>query len=152
MKLVDAAMLLAIKYHDGQVNKHDGEVYVLHCARVWANVRDAGGGEAAQAVAWLHDVLEDCDVDEIQLTADLKELTENPYVDVVVTACDVISKRKGESNKEYYNRVNKNFVARFVKKHGDIVDNFRRVHVIDDPDTRLRLLQKYSMGMDILHN
>lgn len=147
MSIVDIARNIAIEYHAGDRNKHDGEMYLLHLSRVYENVREADGIEVCQAIAWLHDVLEDT-----SLTYSELELRITPHLDTynVITAVDALTKRKGETNVDYYNRVKANPFARFVKLKGDIVDNVRRNHKIKDEATRLRMGQKYSLGIDIL--
>ena len=54
--LVERAKDLAHRAHAGQVDKA-GRPYIEHVARVAARVAD---DPEAEAVAWLHDVLEDC--------------------------------------------------------------------------------------------
>ena len=143
MSELNNAMLIAIAAHGGDKNKHDGEIYLLHVARVVHNVQRAGGDEAQQAIAWLHDAVEDT-------TVTLSHLSSCGISNEVVTAVDALTKRKGESNEEYYHRVKLNDDARFVKFHGDMKDNFRRNHQITDTETRARMAAKYSLGMDIL--
>lgn len=153
MNIEDKAMLIAIEAHGGDRNKHDGEMYLLHVARVVTNVKDAGGGYVERAVAWLHDVYEDT---PMSLNDIRSCLIGNDYdydlsaIDIVINAVDSLSKRSGESNEDYYERVKRNDVARFVKLRGDLVDNFRRNHKIKDEDTKARMAKKYSLGMDIL--
>ena len=67
--LVQDAKALATKAHQGQTDRQ-GQAYIGHPERVAAKV--ALLGEGAQAVAWLHDVLEDT----IYLPADLQRFPE----------------------------------------------------------------------------
>jgi (p)ppGpp synthase/HD superfamily hydrolase len=157
MNIVDAARQIAISAHGGDRNKHDGEIYLLHLDRVYVNVRDAGGTEVQQAIAWLHDVLEDTSMTIQRLGEIFVELIHSHGLRLsigddirVISAVDVLTKMKGESNIDYYHRVKMNPDARFVKLNGDIVDNFRRNHLIADEETRLRMAKKYSLGVDIL--
>lgn len=159
MKLVQAAQYIAIQAHAGQINKHDGEIYLLHVARVAHNIetameRDPDISDRYIAAAWLHDVPEDTDWSYDRILAELKILC---GIDVptwklndVIQAVSCLTKQKGMSNQAYYELVKSNDIARFVKLRGDIVDNFRRNHQITDPATRDRMLQKYSLGTDIL--
>lgn len=57
--IVERAAILATLAHDGQVRKYTGEPYVYHCAEVASIMRLHGFNETVQAVAWMHDVLED---------------------------------------------------------------------------------------------
>lgn len=157
MNIVDAARQIAINAHGGDRNKHDGEIYLLHLDRVYVNVREAGGTEIQQAIAWLHDVLEDTSMTIPRLGQIFVELVGNYGLKStigedmdIIAAVDTLTKRKGESNEDYYHSVKLNPDARFVKLNGDIKDNFRRNHLIADEETRLRMAKKYSLGVDIL--
>lgn len=68
LNIVKAAEF-AGRAHAGQVRKYTGEPYIEHPARVAKLVWDATGDHAACAAAWLHDVVEDCNVplDKIHL-------------------------------------------------------------------------------------
>lgn len=141
--LVDDAMTVALRAHSGAVNKHDGEPYILHVQRVAIAVREAGLDELHQAVAWLHDVVEDTDV----TLDDLAKIFWNEPE--LVTNVSALTKRKGITNEEYYkNLLNFPIAARVKLK--DIADNFRRNHLIADEGTKLRMAAKYSLGTDIL--
>lgn len=148
MNISDAAMLLAMEAHNGHTNKHDGEPYIKHLARVWVHVRDAGGSEVQQAIAWLHDSVEDNKIDYSDIGEAFYDFPRED-INAVVRGVDAITKRS-ESNEQYYRRLKLNEDARFVKLHGDIVDNFSRNHRIKDEATRLRMAAKYSLGVDIL--
>jgi (p)ppGpp synthase/HD superfamily hydrolase len=139
---LDKALEFAVAKHSSQLNKYSGEPYILHVYRVYKGVRDAGFSEVFQKVALLHDVLEDTDATFTDL---LKEFGVE-----VAHAVDALSKRNGESNEQYYYRVRANEIAAVVKFY-DIKDNFRRNHLIEDADTRLRMAKKYSLGIDILN-
>lgn len=141
MNVIDLAMATALQYHNGQINTHDGEVYLLHVQRVAAHVRARGLDETHQAVAWLHDTLEDTELTTAQLNS--------MFPAEVVTAVIALTKTKGVSNEEYYYNLTANPVAARVKV-SDIVDNFSRNHQIEDDATRLRMATKYSLGMLIL--
>jgi (p)ppGpp synthase/HD superfamily hydrolase len=60
--LVRSARLFATWAHDGQKRKTGGP-YILHPARVAAQVVDWDGDVEMVAAAWLHDVVEDCMVE-----------------------------------------------------------------------------------------
>lgn len=147
MNIVDKARQFALRAHFGVANKHDGEPYVLHLDRVFCLVRDAGGDEVQQAVAWLHDTVEDTDVTLQDIRVAFAGHIE---AERIVAGVDGMSKRKGETNAEYYWRVKANDDSAFVKSRGDHVDNFGRNHYLDDPEKQLRMAKKYSEGVDIL--
>lgn len=141
MTLLDTAIAIALRYHHGQVNKHDGEPYILHPHRVATRVRDAGLPEDYQAVAWLHDVLEDTELTFSEL------LTMVPSE--IALAVLMLTKTKGMSNEDYYKMLAGQRLAGTVKLF-DIDENFGRNHLIEDDATRLRMAKKYSLGIDML--
>lgn len=149
MGIVDAAMHLALTYHFGVTNKHDGEPYILHVHRVASNFGETThDDQLRKAVAWLHDAVEDTDLTlaDIRMVYDQIAAFDGNHI---VNAVDAMTKRNGESNEEYYDRVAANEIARDVKL-ADIHDNFGRNHLIEDEATRLRMAKKYSMGIERL--
>lgn len=63
MELIRRAADFARTAHDGQVRKYTGEPFWTHPAAVaWMASTVLGDDEQAIAAAWLHDVVEDCDV------------------------------------------------------------------------------------------
>lgn len=86
---------LAAKYHEGQTRKYTGEPYINHPARVAARFMTMDFNfveslEACIVCAFLHDVLEDCDVTSEQLLDDISYICDfdlpgvDPF-DVVAT-------------------------------------------------------------------
>lgn len=137
-------MTMALRAHHGQINQHDGEPYILHVQRVWVAVRDRGLDEVHQAVAWLHDVLEDTDLSAYTILVTFPEFPE------IASNVAALTKNKGEPNEDYYRRLLGFPIGARVKAVGDIPDNFRRNHFILEEATRLRMASKYSLGLDIL--
>ena len=109
--LIEKALQLAKEYHKGQIIKSlgAGSYYEKHLLPVMYIVRDAGFPEVAQAVAVLHDILEDTPMTVWKLrremgnevTEKVKKLTENKrllkeerttkYMQKVMTDDDVIA-------------------------------------------------------------
>lgn len=134
--ILEMAQALAEDAHKGQVDKID-EPYIGHVSRVAAGVRDAGFGTEVQAVAWLHDVVEDTDVT-------LTDLIDAGFPPNVIGAVDTITKRPHEPFAAYYERVKANPTAMAVKWH-DVADNAREDRLARvAPDTRERLRAKYE--------
>lgn len=61
-ELIRRAAAFAEAAHTGQTRKGSDTPYIEHPRRVSELVRAIGGTEAQIAAAWLHDVVEDCDV------------------------------------------------------------------------------------------
>lgn len=145
MNLVERAMKLVFKYQAQQVNQHDGEVYLLHLLRVATDVRLRGLDEIHQAVAWMHDLIEDTECTLAEVIAAFPDHPEIPAAIAVLTKPDDGSL----SNREYYEML-LNFPIAARVKVSDLNDNFRRNHMIIDDEKRLRMAGKYSLGLDIL--
>lgn len=136
--LGEQAEHIAREAHVDQVDKA-GHPYIEHPERVAARVK---GDDVLEAIAWLHDVVEDTTVS----LADLQEL----FPLGVTEAVDAITKRAGESRLEYYARVRSNPLALKVKT-ADIDDNTDPARTVQlDPATRERLTGKYAAAREEL--
>ena len=115
---VQVAADIARRAHDGQVDK-------------------------AGAAAWLHDVLEDCDVDAAELAA-------AGIPQDVIDAVQALTKRAGEDLQAYCSRVLANPTALRVKR-ADIEDNTdpARTGLLPD-EMRIRLATKYARARSLL--
>lgn len=127
--LVERAKELAHRAHAGQVDKA-GRPYIEHVARVAAAVSN---DPEAEAVAWLHDVYEDCDAEYCW------ELDKFPLT--VVAACTRITRGVYP---DYYEAIKEQDIALRVKL-ADIADNAdeSRLVLLDDK-TAARLRRKYA--------
>lgn len=138
MDLVKRARELAHRAHAGQLDKA-GRPYIEHVARVAAAVRD---DPDAEAVAWLHDVLEDCGgefADEVyELPARIFGMVE------------VLTRIDGEGDHYYYRVISEWPVALRVKL-ADIADNAdeSRLALLDEK-TAARLRRKYAKALEAL--
>ena len=61
-ELIEKAKNFATKCHKGQTRKFNGKEYIQHPSAVAVEVESHGGTPEMIAAAWLHDVVEDCDV------------------------------------------------------------------------------------------
>lgn len=112
-ELYNAASKIAYAAHQGQVDK-GGERYVCHPIRV-ANKCSSG---RQQAVALLHDVVEDTKV----TLDDLRNDSVVGRYPEVIEAVDALTRRKGESYMDFIRRVSENGLALCVKIR-DLEDN-----------------------------
>jgi len=102
-KIVSQAYQLAFAAHQGQVDK-GGHPYMNHPVAVAESVDT----EEEQAVALLHDVVEDTPIS-------LQNLHEQGFPDRIVNAVDCLTKRDGEPLKSYLERVKQDPLAVKVK-------------------------------------
>ena len=135
--MVDLALSIARKAHEGQLDKA-GVDYIEHPIYVASQVDT----EEEKAVALLHDVIEDSPVSaEGLLQAGLPE--------TVVTAVQVLTKKKEQDYQIYLETVKKNPLARVVKladlKHNS---DLSRLSSITEKDRER--LKKYKKAIDFL--
>lgn len=127
---------IAAQAHEGQVDK-GGLAYIGHPMRVSRFVRNAGFDREHEAVAVLHDVVEDTPVT-------IEELRAEGFPETTLAAIDAITQRKRESAPDYYARVCANPIARVVKWF-DIQDNNAPWRMAALPsETQDRLRAKYE--------
>lgn len=160
MGIVDTAIKLSIQAHFGAVNKHDGEAYLLHVHRVASNFNtDTIDDQICAAVAWLHDAVEDTDLTLQTIISTFVRVFSDSGTsplhngqsipNLIMEGVDAMTKRKGETNEDYYWRVKRNPHATRVKVC-DLLDNFGRNHLIEDEEKRLRMAAENSLGAVIL--
>ena len=130
--MIDIALAIAKKAHAGQVDKA-GVDYIQHPLYVASQVKT----EQEKAVALLHDVIEDSDV-----TAD--DLLASGLSNEVVTAVQILTKKKGQSYQEYLEKVKSNNLARVVKladlKHNSDLSRLKSV-----TNTDYERVKKYKL-------
>lgn len=137
MELTTKALVFSAQAHDGQT-QDEGGPYILHPMRVMERVRrDYGGDAIAQAVALLHDTVEDTDVSI--------GWVRGVFGEVIADAVDAITHREGESRVNYLQRCYENPIARLVKL-ADVYDNRDRPPVADLA-RRERLKKKYEQAI-----
>lgn len=136
--IVARAKDLAYRAHAGQVDKA-GRPYIEHVARVAAACAD---DPVAEAVAWVHDVMED----HPHFTARLMHvLPAEVYI-----AANLLDRNLGHRSMDYYERIRTNPIALRVKL-ADIADNAdeSRLALLDEA-TAARLRQKYARALAAL--
>ncbi len=140
--VVEIAEAMAHSAHAGQFDK-SGVEYITHPARVAERVRRQGGADEAVAAAWLHDVLEDCDVSAADLAA-------AGIPGTVIDAVQAVTKIAGEAPEDYCARILANPTALRVKR-ADIDDNTDPARTALLPEsTRERLAAKYTRTRHLL--
>ena len=135
--MVDLALSIARKAHEGQLDKA-GVDYIEHPIYVASQVDT----EEEKAVALLHDVIEDSPVSA-------EELLQAGLPETVVTAVQVLTKKKEQDYQIYLETVKKNPLARVVKladlKHNS---DLSRLSSITEKDRER--LKKYKKAIDFL--
>jgi len=133
------AFEVARRAHGDTVNPKTGEVYLSHPAHVAAQV----SGDAAKAVAWLHDVVEDTDVT-------LDELRAVGLSEEVVRGVDAMTHRPGEGYLSFVRRAAADPLARVVKE-ADVRHNLDLGRIPDPTERDLeRVRTKYLPALRIL--
>ena len=135
--IVERAKDLAYRAHAGQVDKA-GRPYIEHVARVASAVSD---DPEAEAVAWLHDILEDSH-------EFAGEVCQFPWE--IRKAVIYLTRYRNDSSAEYYGNIKNNPLALRVKL-ADIADNAdeSRLALLDEK-TADRLRRKYQRAIKAL--
>ena len=136
-ELVDLALKIAIRAHEGQKDKL-GREYVMHPIRVAERCKDP----KAKIVALLHDTLEDTDVTG-------EYLREQGFPEEIVEGILSVTKQEGETYEEFVRRASINPIGKEVKM-ADLEDNMdiRRLKEITDED--VKRLRKYLRAWQYL--
>jgi (p)ppGpp synthase/HD superfamily hydrolase len=95
---LEIAERIARYAHATQVDKA-GAPYILHVERVVALVTEMGANHATQAVAWLHDVIEDSTWTRWQL------IERGRISEPVAEAVEIVSRQEGETYEQFIRRV-----------------------------------------------
>ena len=137
-ELVERAKALAHRAHEGQVDKA-GRPYIEHVARVAAAVSD---DPEAEAVAWMHDILED--------QGEFWGSDVYTFPHLITYACVLLSRDSAFTDDAYYSGIRSNPLALRVKL-ADIADNADESRLaLLDPETADRLRRKYKKAMEAL--
>lgn len=135
---VVAAKAIATIAHRGQKDKA-GADYIGHPRRVAARLSDPREVSAA----WLHDVIEDCEISA-------QDLLDAGISEGVVDAVVLLTRTKEVGGDDYYRAIRRNPIALAVKL-ADIADNTDEVRVRQvPPDERERLAEKYRHALAAL--
>ena len=139
---IKTARFIALLAHAGKVDKA-GEPYVKHLKAV----ADQCDGKA-KIVAWLHDVLEDTQIDYVTLKYALNYFL-GDCADDVCRAVLAITKLKRESYDCYLERVKSNPLAREVKI-ADLKHNLGLSRLPEITDKDLERAEKYRKALEFL--
>lgn len=135
--LIDKALKIAVKAHEGQVDK-GGNPYILRPVWVALHFDD----DEKRVAALLHDVVEDSDIT-------LDDLKNEGLPNKVIEALDCLTRKKNESYFDYIFRNSKNHIAKSVKYY-DLIHNadLSRIKNPNEKDEKRR--KKYLFYLDIL--
>ena len=138
-QLLERAIKLAQKYHEGQFDK-GGHPYIEHPLRVMNGVESID----EKILAVLHDVLEDCDVSSV-------ELIKEGIPEYLVEKLEILCKGKNEKYFDYIDRIKDNSLTIKVKL-SDLNDNMNLERLKKVTDTDLKRLEKYKKAKEILES
>ena len=111
---------------------------IAHTTRVAASVHHHG--QHATAVAWLHDVVEDS-------PATVQDI-ENLFGDGIARDVDSLTRREGETYREYMVRANGGSITARRVKLADLRDNLNRGKREGRPDSSLVI--RYERALDLI--
>ncbi len=134
--LVDKAEFLAFKYHLYQTDK-SGKPYIEHPRAVAGGVE----GEEQKITAFLHDIVEDTDIE--------LDYLRSIFPEIIIEAVLSMTHREGEEYFEYVRRVSENAISKQVKI-ADLLHNMdlSRLKVVTERD--IERVEKYKKALSIL--
>ena len=138
-ELLERAIKLAQKYHEGQFDK-GGHPYIEHPLRVMNGVESI----EEKVLAVLHDVLEDCDVSR-------DKLINEGIPEYLVEKLEVLCKGKNEKYFDYIDRIKVDQLTINVKL-SDLEDNMNLKRLKELKDKDMKRLEKYQKAKEILEN
>ncbi len=120
MNYEEKAKLFAYKAHEGQLRKDEVTPYIEHPKAVVGILKSVGiNDDQILSAAWLHDVVEDCNVSLDTVRAEFgKEIAE--LVDGMTQR-----EHEGETDDEYRQRITRNNNSVKLVKLADVLHNMR---------------------------
>ncbi len=137
--MLEKAILIAVKAHQGQVDKA-GKPYILHPLRLMLSLNN----DTQRICAVLHDVIEDTDI-----TLDC--LRNEGFSEEILSAIDALSRRKSESYEQFIGRIINNKIACYVKL-ADLRDNMDLSRIDNPTEKDYQRTEKYREAAKRIHN
>ena len=128
MSVIDKAFAFATAAHAavGQKRKYDGAPYIVHPQRVADIVRTYGGDDDQIAAAYLHDVVEDTQVDIDTIQSMFGDTIASLVSDLTDVSCSYDGNRATRKSIDMEHTLSGSVDAQFVKL-ADIIDNSRDI-------------------------
>ena len=132
MSVTDRALTFATAAHAavGQKRKYDGEDYIVHPIRVADIVRTYGGSDDQIAAAYLHDVVEDTQVDIDTIRDMFGDTIAELVSDLTDVSCSYDGNRATRKSIDMEHTLSGSVDAQFVKL-ADILDNSQDIKQAD---------------------
>ena len=132
MSVTDRALTFATAAHAavGQKRKYDGENYIVHPIRVADIVRTYGGSDDQIAAAYLHDVVEDTQVDIDTIRNVFGDTIAELVSDLTDVSCSYDGNRATRKSIDMEHTLCGSVDAQFVKL-ADILDNSQDIRQAD---------------------
>lgn len=141
-KLSLKAFKVALIAHEGQTDLA-GVDYIEHVKMVGKHVKEVTKEDSIIAVAYLHDILEDTEITESELS--------ETFPNEIVTAVKALTKKKNENYQDYLTRVKENEWARLVKL-ADLQHNMDITRIKNPTKRDLDRIEKYRKAMLFLQD
>ena len=132
MSVTDRALTFATAAHAavGQKRKYDGEDYIVHPIRVADIVRTYGGSDDQIAAAYLHDVVEDTQVDIDTIRDMFGDTIAELVSDLTDVSCSYDGNSATRKSIDMEHTLSGSVDAQFVKL-ADILDNSQDIRQAD---------------------
>lgn len=143
---VEVAKIIAQKYHKGQVDKAGVDYFSGHLTAVAAQMND---NELATCTAYLHDIIEDCDVTPIQLESELMAGGIEAQDALTISHAVQLLTKPEIDYFDYLKSVKESPLARIVKL-ADLTHNMDRTRLSELSDKDEERLAKYAKAYAFL--
>lgn len=146
--ITKAAVAIAQKYHQDQVDKAGVDYYSGHLTAVASRIHD---NETAKAIAYLHDIIEDCDITSKQLESELISGGVEEQQAATISRVVQLLTKPDVDYFEYLKRVKADPLARIVKL-ADLTHNMDRSRLKEVMEKDEARLEKYAEAYAFLLN
>ncbi len=142
--LITLAQEKCKEWHQGQLRKYTHEPYHVHPFEVAKFLKDIGMPDEVLAAAYLHDVVEDCDVTEGEIIA----LFGDRVAELVMMVTDVSKPEDG--NRKFRKNMDKDHLARADAdgqsiKLADLISNSKSICEHDPGFARVYMREKKAL-------
>ena len=145
---IGRALWFAQQAHQGQSRKYTGEDYIIHPIRVARTVANYGGSHDLVCAALLHDVVEDTDFTDDDITREFGAVIAELVFDLTDASRPEDGNRSRRKSIDRAHLADGSTCAQFVKC-ADIIDNTHDIRA-NDPKFAITYLAEMVLLLEVL--
>lgn len=146
LDITSRALRFATKAHKGQVRKYTGQPYIHHPICVAGMCRTVGLPDHAVAAAYLHDVVEDCDVTIEDITKEFGDRVAH----MVSALTDPTEGNRATRKQAVVDKLRNAHSDIQTIKLADLIDNSRSI-LEHDPSFAVQYMKEKRALLDVLN-